>query len=537
MELNLESLKDVSAWEQAGIGVPAYDVEAAARLARERPRWVHMGIGNIFRVFIAGIADELLASGDLDRGITCVEAYDFEIVDRIYRPFDNLGVNVILYGDGSRDIRVTGSMAEAVKACPGENGDMERLKEIFRSEDLQLVSFTITEKGYSLYASDGSFLPGTVHDIEEGPGGASGAVGILTAMLLERYRGGGHPVALVSMDNVSRNGALLQEAVAAIAREWAGRGYVPAGFTEWIADPSRVSFPWTMIDKITPRPAAGIAEDLERLGLRNMAPLETGKRTYIAPFANAEEPQYLVIEDAFSNGRPVLENGHGVFLADRETVDKAERMKVSSCLNPVHSALGPLGVVLGIELFPDLLKDPVLLKMGKTVLYDEGLPMAPHPGILSPNAFADELFADRFPNEYLGDTNLRLSTDVSKGLGVRFGVTMKAYAGIYGSAERLTGIPLGIAAWLRYMLAVDDAGNPYELAPDPMNEEISQLLAPIRIGEPQSLTDQLVPVLSNPNLFFSDLYEIGIGKKIEEMFRDMIRGKGAVRETVCRYFG
>ena len=38
--------------------------------------------------------------------------------------------------------------------------------------------------------------------------------------------------------------------------------------------------------------------------------------------------------------------------------------------------------------------------------YDEGLPVVADPGILSPQAFVDELFNDRFPNEYLGDTNL-----------------------------------------------------------------------------------------------------------------------------------
>ena len=80
-------------------------------------------------------------------------------------------------------------------------------------------------------------------------------------------------------------------------------------------------------------------------------------------------------------------------------------------------------------------------------------------------------FNDRFPNEYLGDTNLRLAVDVSQMVGIRFGETVKAYVKKFGDASRLTAIPLGIAGWLRYMLAVDDEGNKFELAPDPMNEE------------------------------------------------------------------
>ena len=95
-----------------------------------------------------------------------------------------------------------------------------------------------------------------------------------------------------------------------------------------------------MIDKITPRPSEQIADDLEALGVEKMQPVITGKKTYIAPFVNAEKPQYLVIEDSFPNGRPALEKGFGVYMADRNTVNLSERMKVTVCLNPVHSATG-----------------------------------------------------------------------------------------------------------------------------------------------------------------------------------------------------
>lgn len=118
--------------------------------AVEAPKWVHFGIGNIFRVFIGGIADGLLEQGLLDRGITCVETFDYDVVDKIYRPYDNLGLQVILNPDGTRDVRVLGSFAEAVKAQYTDVAQWARLKEIFRAPSLQLVSFTITEKGYAL---------------------------------------------------------------------------------------------------------------------------------------------------------------------------------------------------------------------------------------------------------------------------------------------------------------------------------------------------------------------------------------------------
>lgn len=536
MILTLEDIKNRKAWEDANIVLPNYDVEKVSKKAQDAPKWVHFGVGNIFRIFIGGIADGLLEDGNLDRGITCVETFDYDVVDKIYKPYDNLGLSVILHGDGTREYKVIGSLAEAVKAQSSNAEEWNRLKEIFTSESLQMVSFTITEKGYALQKADGSWFPFVEADINNGPEHATGAMAVVVAMLLERYKAGKYPLALVSMDNCSQNGAKLRESVLMMAEEWEKLGFVDSDFIDYVSDENVVAFPWTMIDKITPRPSEKIADVLEKLGVENMQPVITSKKTYIAPFVNAEKPQYLVIEDHFPNGRPALEKGFGVYMADRETVNLSERMKVTVCLNPVHSATGPLGVVLGYDLFAHMLNtNPDMMKMARMVAYDEGLPVVKDPGILSPQAFVDELFNDRFPNEYLGDTNLRLSVDVSQMVGIRFGETIKAYVQKFGDASQLTAIPLGIAGWLRYMLGVDDEGNTYELAPDPMNEELQEQLGNIVVGKPETFKDQLKPILSNERLFFTDLYKDGVGEKVEEIFSEMIAGKGAVKATIHKY--
>lgn len=536
MKLTIEGIKDRAAWEKAGIALPRYDVEKISEKAKEEPGWVHFGIGNIFRIFIGGIADGLLEEGVLDRGITCVETFDYDVIDKIYKPYDNLSLSVILHGDGTREYKVMGALAEAVKAQSSDPEQWNRLKEIFKAKSLQLVSFTITEKGYALQKADGGWFPFVEADIKNGPDRATGAMAVLTAMLYERYKAGKYPIALVSMDNCSKNGAKLRESVLTMTEEWKKHGFVEQDFMDYVSDESIVAFPWTMIDKITPRPSEQIAADLEAIGVEDMQPVITGKKTYIAPFVNAEKPQYLVIEDSFPNGRPALEKGFGVYMADRETVNLSERMKVTVCLNPVHSATGPLGVVQGYELFAHMLNtNEDMMKMARMIAYDEGLPVVPNPGILSPQAFVDELFHDRFPNEYLGDTNMRLSVDVSQMVGIRFGETIKAYVKRFGDASRLTAIPLGIAGWLRYMLGVDDEGNTYELAPDPMNEEIQEQFKDIVVGKPETFTNQLKSILSNERLFFTDLYKDGVGEKIETMFREMLAGPGAVKATIHKY--
>ena len=288
MKLTLNGIKEHEAWENAGIQLPGYDVEKISAKAKEAPVWVHFGIGNIFRVFIGGIADGLLEDEILDRGITCVETFDYDVVDKIYEPYDNLGLNVILHGDGTREYKVLGALAEAVKAQSSELAQWNRLKEIFTSKSLQMASFTITEKGYALHKADGTWFPFVQADIQNGPDKATGAMAVLVAMLYERYKAGEYPIALVSMDNCSQNGAKLRESVLTMTEEWKKAGFVDDGFISYVSDEKVVAFPWTMIDKITPRPSEQIAADLEKLGVESMQPVITSKKTYIAPFVNAE---------------------------------------------------------------------------------------------------------------------------------------------------------------------------------------------------------------------------------------------------------
>ena len=75
-----------------------------------------------------------------------------------------------------------------------------------------------------------------------------------------------------------------------MAQEWRKAGFADEGFVNYVSDEKVVAFPWTMIDKITPRPSEQIAADLESMGVENMQPVVTGKKTYIAPFVNAEKP-------------------------------------------------------------------------------------------------------------------------------------------------------------------------------------------------------------------------------------------------------
>ncbi|NNJ32945.1 mannitol dehydrogenase family protein [Lacrimispora defluvii] len=533
MKLTLEGLKNKEAWEAAGISLPLYDIETVVRETKESPVWVHFGAGNIFRIFIGGIADTLIAQGESTKGITCVETFDFDVIDKIYDPYDNLVLAVTLNADGSTGKKVIGSLTEAVRAQSGVAAEWNRLKEIFVNPELQMASFTITEKGYALKGTEGNYFPFILADLENGPEKAVSAMAVVCALLLERFKANKAPLAVVSMDNCSHNGEKLKQSIMTVAKEWESRGFAEKAFVDYLEDESVVSFPWSMIDKITPRPADSVCSELEKAGVEDMAPVITSKKTYIAPFVNAEGPQYLVIEDKFPNGRPALEKA-GVYMTDRDTVNKVERMKVTTCLNPLHTALAVYGCVLGYDLIADEMKDAQLNRLVHEIGPVEGMPVVTDPGILSPLEFVDEVIRVRIPNPFMPDTPQRIATDTSQKVGIRYGETIKAYVEKYGDAKKLKAIPLAIAGWCRYLLAVDDQGKAFELSSDPMIPELTEKLKGIEFGKPETYHGQLKEILSNENIFGIDLYQAGIGEKIEEMFCAQITGAGAVRETLKR---
>ena len=507
-------------WAEKGYELPKFDIEAVKAKTHAEPTWVHFGAGNIFRAFPAAILNDALNTGKYDRGVIVAESFDYEIIDKAYRPYDNMSLLVCLKSTGEIEKKVVASVTESLKADYSFGEDWARLVEIFQNPSLQMISFTITEKGYGVAPAD----------LERGLTPVL-AMGKVTALLYERFKAGKLPLTVQSMDNCSHNGEKLRNSILTMAKEWEKKGYVTGEFVNYISDEDQVSFPWSMIDKITPRPAESVCRSLEELGIEDIAPVITSKNTYIAPFVNAEGPQYLVIEDHFPNGRPALEKA-GVYMTDRDTVNKVERMKVTTCLNPLHTALAVYGCVLGYTLIADEMKDEELNRLVHEIGPVEGMPVVTDPGILSPEAFVDEVINVRIPNPFMPDTPQRIATDTSQKVGIRYGETIKAYVAQYGDAKKLKAIPLAIAGWCRYLLGVDDKGEKFELSSDPMLAELTAALKDVKFGEKESYTGQLKSILSNENIFGIDLYKAGIGEKIEELFVKEIAGPGAVRKTL-----
>ena len=524
MKLNdiLSGTYDPAEWVAKGYRLPAFDLAAVREKTYREPVWVHFGGGNIFRAFPAAILNEALNAGRYDRGVIVAETFDFEVIDKAYAPYGNLSLSVSLQSTGTIEKTVIASVTEALKA-DYQFRDWDRLVEIFRQPSLQMISFTITEKGYGV----------TPADLERGlqPVLAMGKVAVL---LYERWKAGALPLTLQSMDNCSHNGDRVKAGVFAYAERWVADGLVPADYLAYLGDESKVTFPWSMIDKITPRPHEKVKKMLAADGFEDNGYIETARHTFTAPFVNSEEVQYLVIEDRYTNGRPPLELGGALFTA-RETVDRVETMKVTTCLNPLHTAMSIYGCLLGYTLISAEMADADLRSFIQKLGYIEAMPVVTDPGVLNPYEFIGAVINRRLPNPFMPDSPQRIAMDTSQKLAIRFGETIKKYLARGLDKDNLVLIPLTLAGYARYLKGIRDDGTPFEPSPDPMLEELQALVAPLEVGRADQDFSCLGRLFSRQDVFGLDLYAAGLGTRIEEMVRELYARPGAVRETLHKY--
>ena len=533
MKFCINELENIKTSLNGKVKTPMYDVKKIKENTEKAPKWLHFGAGNIFRAYIGKMAQTLLEKGLEDTGIIVAESFDTEIIDKVYTPYDNLTMLVTLYKDGAFENEIIGSIVDTVKA----DSEKEKLEKIAAAPSLQMISFTITEKGYNLKTPSGEFMKVVEEDFAAGPAAPKHIMGLLTSLLYTRYKAGKLPVSLVSMDNCAGNGDRIKAAVHEIASQWIKNGFIEKEFMDYLSDDSMTAFPVSMIDKITPRPAEVIEKHLEDLGFEDMDIVVTSRNSYTAPFVNAEAPQYFIVEDKFPNGRPQIEASEaGVYVTERETVEKTERMKVTTCLNPLHTTLAVYGCIFNYKTIYETVSDPLLNKLIKEIGYNEALPVVENPGIVDPKAFIDEVVNERFPNPYIPDQPERIATDTSQKVGIRFGETLKAYMNSDTlNISDIKYIPLVYAGWFRYLMGIDDKGNERSISSDPMLDMLKEQIAGVEFGKPESYKGQLKEILKNKLIFGVDLEEAGLAELTEEYFVQMLAGTDAVYNTLKKY--
>lgn len=412
-----------------GIAAPSFDPRALA------VGIVHLGIGAFHRGHMAAYTQDALALENGAWGICGVSLRAADIRDRLV-PQDGLYTLVERGGETER-LGVIGTVREVLFAPENPAKVIARIA----APATRIVSLTVTEKGYCHDPATGRLReddPGVVHDLGHAAAPRT-AIGMLVRGLAARCSSDAGAVTVLCCDNLPHNGRTLQ----GVARRFAER--IDRDLAGWIDD--NVTFPCTMVDRIVPA-----TTDADRRAVAARLGVEDASPVLAEPF------RQWVIEDRFAAGRPAWERVGAEFVSD---VAPYEDMKLR-LLNGSHSAMAYLGFLAGYEFIWQVIGDSAFRRFIERLM-DEASATLSLPAGVDVARYRGDLVA-RFANPALGHRCRQIAMDGSQKLPQRLLGPIRDRLAAGAPVEALT---LAVAAWMRYVRAVDENGVAYEVQ-DPL---------------------------------------------------------------------
>ena len=405
----------------AALSVPTYDRGAL------RTGIVHFGVGGFHRAHQAMYLDRLMNAGAAAEWAICgvgVMSADRRMRDALDAQ-DGLYTLVVKAPDGSLEARVIGSIKEYLFAPDDPGAVIEKMA----SEQVRIVSLTVTEGGYNLD------VPDVQHDLRPGAVPKT-SFGLITAALARRRERGLPPFTIMSCDNIQGNGHAARRSFVAFATR------LDPDLGAWIEQ--HVAFPNSMVDRITP-----VTTDDDRDEVRKRYGVDDAWPVVCEPFTQ------WVLEDSFPLGRPPFEDAGVQVVAD---VEPYELMKLR-LLNASHQALCYFGYLAGYRLVHDVAQDPLFAGFLLAYMDREATPtLEPVPGI-DLDEYKHQLI-DRFSNAQVRDTVARLCAESSDRIPKWLLPVIRYNLENGGEILRATAV---VASWARYAEGVDERGQKIEV--------------------------------------------------------------------------
>ncbi len=401
---------------------------------------VHIGPGAFHRAHQAVFTEDALAHGG-DWRICGVQMRSSGVRDAL-RPQDYRYTLVIR--DVQSSTRVIHALAEILVASEDVGAVVERMA----APTTHVVTMTITEKGYCL-TPEGELdtaRPEIVADLENLDAPQS-AIGLIVAALARRRDAGHADVTVISCDNVSGNGRLLEAAVLAFAAR------IDASLADWIR--KHIAFPCTMVDSITPATDDSLRDYVARTaGYEDAMPV------------SREAFSQWVIEDRFSGPRPAWDRAGVTFTDDVELFETAK----IRLLNGAHSTLAYAGMLAGHETVRDAVTDESLHDFTRAMMLDEICPTLRDSEQLDLPAYCDEIL-QRFRNPNIEYRLAQIAWDGSQKVRFRLFATIADNLAAGRPCPRLV---YAVAAWLFFVRRCHDGGTPMT---DPLRDELLAIAA------------------------------------------------------------
>lgn len=415
----------------AGVTAPAYDRSAVT------PGIVHVGVGAFCRAHTAVFTDAVLAAGARDWGIVGANLRSDDVRAAL-APQDFLYTLMVREPAGDRP-RVIGSLLDVLTASVNP----EAVVQAMADPRIRIVSLTVTEKGYCQDAATGTLAedhPAVIADLANPAAAPRSVPGLLVEAIRRRQQAGTGPFTVLVCDNLSQNGAKIRRIVTRFAE------LRDPALARFIAD--NVSFPCTMVDRITPA-----TRDEDRAAVAAALGVEDAWPVVTEPF------HQWVIEDDFRAGRPRWEDAGAIIAKD---VTPFEVMKLR-CLNGAHSSLAYIGTVAGLETVSECMQDDGLLSFIRRLWGEDiGPTVPPVPG----TSVADytKALEERFRNPAIRHRIIQISMDGSQKLPPRW---LEPALEAMRAGREVRHVAFAVAAWMRFLLGADDQGRTYDVS-DPL---------------------------------------------------------------------
>ena len=347
---------------------------------------VHVGYGAFHRAHQAVYIDDYMQhTGDLSWGIAAVNL----------RPSESTAFAAAQQGDDGYLLKYTGTTTPTayrlvrphVQFADWSKQTAEA-EGLIALESVHAVTITVTESGYYLDEAGQLNLDDPVISAEVSGGPPQSVYGYLAAGLDRRFAADGGPVTIMCCDNIRGNGHMLEASL---------RAYLLAvgkdDLAAWVT--AKVTFPCSMVDRITPRPTDELQAEITGLFP------EFGD----SPIHSEDYIQW-VLEDRFAGRMADLTKVGVEVVAD---VDPYEEAKIR-ILNGGHTGLAYLGVLAGHDTFDEAIRDPQLRSHFDKLEGEEILP-----GLQLALPFDKDVYcgriAERFANHAIADALERICMD------------------------------------------------------------------------------------------------------------------------------
>ncbi|MEP0963508.1 MAG: mannitol dehydrogenase family protein [Roseobacter sp.] len=403
---------------------------------------VHIGTGAFHRAHQAVYTQDATTSPGTDWAITGISLRSAQVADALNA--QNGRYTLVIRSSEGTQYQVINSISGVLAAQRG----MAAIHAALARPETRIISLTITEKGYAP------------------PFGPDSAITLLIEAFKTRKANGLNGVTLLSCDNLSDNGAVLQKAVMEASND--------AALSGWITE--HVSFPSTMVDRITPATTPELLTEVAtQTGWADQVPVVT------------ESFSQWVIQDSFVQGRPLWETAGAQLVSD---VAPYEKMKLRM-LNGAHSMLAYAGHLAGKTYVRDVMADPILAQAVARHM-DAAAATLDSRANLDPAGYRDALLM-RFRNPHIAHETYQIAMDGSQKMPQRIFEPAQEAA---GQDQDLSAFAFATAAWAKYLRGIAQTGVNFDLR-DPREDELAKL--------PNDPKDRIDALFTVPDLVPSQL--------------------------------